>query len=48
MDLYKIQQEKERPRKKKIKKKMVGFSVQKKNLEATGYLSKTKVKKKKS
>ncbi len=44
-DLYKIQQEKEKPRKKKIKKKMVGFSVQKKVLEQTGYLVKNKKKK---
>ena len=47
IDLYKLQQEKEKPRKKKTEKRMVGFSAQKKALEATGYLSKTKIKNKK-
>ena len=44
VDLYKLQQQKEKPRKKKNEKKLVGFSVQKKALEATGYFSKTKTK----
>ena len=44
IDLYKIQQEKEKPRKKKVDKKLVGFSVQKKALEETGYLAKHKIK----
>jgi len=42
IDLYKIQQKLERPRKRKAKKKMAGFAVQKKALEATGYMVKAK------
>jgi len=46
LDLYKIQQEKEKPRKKKVnKKKRAGFAAQKKALEATGYMVKSKTKK---
>lgn len=44
IDLYKIQNKLEQPRRKKVKKKMVGFAVQKKALEATGYLVKKKKK----
>lgn len=44
-DLYKIQNKLEAPRKqKKPKRKPAGFSVQKKALEATGYLVKRKKK----
>lgn len=44
LDLYKIQQKAEQPRKKKAKKKRAGFAAQKKALEATGYMVKTKKK----
>lgn len=46
-DLYQIQQKLEQPRRKKPKKVTAGFAVQKKVLEATGYLAKTKQTKKK-
>jgi len=44
MDLYKIQQKIEQPRRRKMKKKSAGFAAQKKALEATGYLVKKKKK----
>lgn len=44
VDLYKIQQKMEQPRRKKAKKKRAGFAAQQKALEATGYLVKTKKK----
>ena len=44
VDLYKIQQKLEQPRKKKAKKKAAGFATQKKALEATGYMIKRKKK----
>lgn len=46
MDLYKIQQKLEQPRKKKAKKTSAGFSAQKKVLEETGYMSRGKKNKK--
>lgn len=45
LDLYKIQREKEQPRKKRVNKKRASFSAQKKALEATGYMVKSKNKK---
>ncbi|MFA5020946.1 MAG: hypothetical protein WC517_02720 [Patescibacteria group bacterium] len=44
MDLYKIQQKIEQPRRRKAKKKSAGFAAQKKALEATGYLVRSKKK----
>lgn len=42
-DLYKLQNKLEAPRRqKKPKKKSAGFSAQKKALEATGYMVKSK------
>jgi hypothetical protein len=46
VDLYKIQQKLEKPRKRKAKKKMAGFAVQKKALEATDYMAGVKRKSK--
>jgi len=46
MDLYKIQQKLEQPRKKKAKKASAGFAAQKKSLEATGYMARVKKNKK--
>jgi len=49
MDLYKIQQKAEQPRRMKNRKKAPGFAAQKKALESTGYLAKSgRTKKKKS
>jgi len=42
VDLDKIQQKLEEPRKKKRKKKSAGFSAQKMALEATGYLARSR------
>lgn len=46
VDLYKIQTKLEQPRKKKAKKKAPGFAAQKKALEATGYMTKSRKPKK--
>lgn len=46
LDLYKIQQKLEQPRKKKAKKTSAGFAAQKRALEETGYMSKGKKNKK--
>jgi len=45
IDLYKIQRKLEQPRKRKAKKKSPGFAAQKKALEATGYMARSKNKK---
>lgn len=45
-DLYGLQNKLEQPRKKKTKKRSAGFAAQAKVLEATGYMVKTKRKKK--
>ena len=48
VDLYKIQNKLQQPRKpKKAKPKSAGFAAQQKALEATGYLVKKKASKKK-
>lgn len=45
IDLYKIQNKLDQPRKqKKAKKKSAGFAIQQKALEATGYMIKKKKK----
>jgi len=47
MDLYKIQNKLEQPRKRKSKKTAPGFAAQKKVLEATGYMARSSQTKKK-
>jgi hypothetical protein len=42
VDLYKIQTKLEQPRKKKVQKRAPGFAAQKKALEATGYMTKSR------
>lgn len=45
VDLYKIQQKAEQPRKRKKVKKVPGFAAQKKALEISGYYVRTSKKK---
>ncbi len=46
VDLYKIQNKLEEPRKRKKKMSAAGFAAQQKALEATGYLARSKKRKK--